>query len=366
MPVTLRQIAQVAGVSEGTVSRALGGSACVREATRHRIELVSRQLGYRPNAQARTLATGALRSVGAVVAAEDPRTISHTLAAVGLLEPLHAELGQRGLNLVLTLEPVVAQVSGGKVDLPTMVTERHTAGVVIIGHMTETLAEHLQRLDLPFVVLNARRVNGACTVNVREEQTTEALVHHLAALGHRRIAFVNGDHDNGFRTRLRPMGYARAMGEEGLPLFPGWDELRVAEAAFERLWKCPSPPTAVITADDATAARLVQFLGQRGRRVPADVSVASAHAHSFGELLPTRFTRMLRPNAAMAKAVVEAMAALIAGDSDKAASRQFDSELEIGGSTAPPPEESDETPARRRASSWVSAVSDVDAGKKGG
>ena len=337
MRVTLKDVASLAGVSEGTASRALADSLRVNPATRKRIKAISKKVGYRPNIRARALATGKLLTVGAVVATECPEKIGRTLGAAHLLEPIHDELALRDLHLLLSLEPVFAPLDTARFELPKMIAERHTDGLLVLSYMSEALAEALGRFDLPFVVVNARQVNDVCTINVKEEHTTAELVHYLADLGHRQIALVNGNSENAFRSRLRPLGYAYAMEEEGLPPYPGYENIEHMTAAFDRLWSNAPPPTAVITYDDLAAAGLMRFLRNRGLRVPEDVSVASAHAHHhFGEWLPTRLTRMHRPNAEMARAATEAVIALMKGNPRQAKSVSFEPELEIGETTGPP------------------------------
>ena len=274
--------------------------------------------------------------MGAVVATERPGKIGRTLGAVHLLEPAHGELAALKLQLLLSLEPIVIPLDATRIALPEMITERHTDALLVVGYMSEALAEALGRFDLPFVVVNPRRVNDVCTVNVWEEQTTAELVRHLAKLGHRRIAFVNGNSENTFRSRLRPLGYARAMEEERLEPFPGYEHVGHMNDAFDRLWSHATPPTAVITYSDVSAAALIRFLKDRGLSVPEDVSVAGAHAHHhFGEWLPTPLTRMLRPNQTMARAAVAALGELMEGHPERAKSMTFDPELGQGRSCGP-------------------------------
>lgn len=336
MAVTIKHVAKAAGVNDSTVSRALRDDPRLRASTRRRIRAVACQMKYRVHPHARRLATGAIENIGVAVGVEIPIRASHTLAALDWLDELDGEIGKRGLNLQIAARPILAPLSGGQVMLPRFLTERHFDGLIVANHITVMLAQALRESQVPFVAINARRVEGVCTVNIAEEKTTELLVRHFSGLGHRRIAFVNADHDTGFRSRLRATGYARGMEAEGLPLFRGWNALGNNEKALEDLLDCDDPPTAVITYDDGAAFGLDRLLALRGLRAGRDVSFASAQFLARSPSPMVSLTRMNRPSGEMTRLAIEALLAILDGRPEDARSVTLDPELEVGRSTGPP------------------------------
>jgi len=338
MPRTITDIARLAGVSKQTVSRVLNNRGRVSPQTRERVQLLCERLGYRPNVAAKTLATKAKQNVGVLMVAvgEHGTSVSAIASYAECLEGLQRALSQANLNMMLAFERVVAPPDGPPGGLPKMIAEGHVDGLFVLMHITEALAGEIRSLAVPFVVIDGERIPGVPTVNVTEEKTTELLVHHLADLGHRRIAYVNSSLDTRFfRARLRAEGYMRAMGSRELPPMPGWDSTDNAEVTFERLFTRAHPPTAVITWDDEDAAVVMRFLERRGLTVPRDVSVASAHARMMARFLPKRLTHVLRPTERMVEHAVRLLTGRMTKSDQSPRSLSCDPELAFGETTGP-------------------------------
>lgn len=338
MVVTIKDIATLAGVSKQTVSRALTGKPGVSPSTRARVESLSEQLGYRRNVAAQVLAAGTKHNVGVlmVAVAETASAVKMFCSYAECLEALHRELAESSLNMMLSIEHVVAPVSGAHGRLPKMIAEGHVDGLIVLVHMTETLANTIRALEIPFVVIDGESIEGVSTVNVAEEKTTGFLVGHLADLGHQRIAYLGSSIPTQFfRSRLRQMGYVRAMAARGLRLFPGWDSVGRTKGLVEDLFRRPEPPTAVVVWDDEDAAVVMRFLAERGFKVPQDVSVASAHARMMAQFLPLRPTHMLRPSERMAHEGIAALKRLMEHRDVAPQVTTLDPQLEIGRTTGP-------------------------------
>ena len=343
MTVTIKDIARIAGLHKGTVSRALHGGFQVSPSTQERVRLLAEQLGYRPNVNAQTLFTKAIHDVGVIVPTRFTGfgPLEMTLLEGYWLKAIHGELEERHLNMMVSLDALPGPDDDGALHLPKMVAEGHVNGLIVVGYVTERLADGLRRIRLPLVVLDAPEIPGVFAVNADEEKAIVLVVEHLVSLGHRRIAFINESREAGFRTRLFPRGYARAMSEAGLPLYPGWDAYRALDPAFRDMWKRAERPTAVIVQHDEDAGSLLQVLSRMGVRVPEDVSLASAEATAAGQFIAPRLTRVVRPHEAMARLAVDVLVGLIRGGDKPTQMRQaFDPQLEIGESTTAPKSES--------------------------
>lgn len=336
MSVTMKDVAELAGVNDSTVSRALRDDLRVNATTRQRIKMIAAQMGYRPDSHARRLATKAVEEIGVVVATEVPRPLIHSVFALDWIDMLEEEMKRRDLTCQLVTGAILAPLDGAEVVLPKMLSEKYLDGVLVANHMTAALAKALREAHVLFVAINAVRIEGVPTINVAEDKTTEVLVRHLSALGHRRIAFANGDHDNGFRSRLRATGYVRGMADAGLPLFRGWDALRQFDETFEDLFERDDPPTAVIAYDDIQAYYFEREMMRRGLLVPRDISLASAHVWEHLPVGGTALTRMRRPNTEMTHLAIQALLAIMHGRPQDARSMTLDPELEVKETTGAP------------------------------
>ena len=280
---TLQDVAERARVSTATVSRVLNGGYPVAAETRRRVEKAVRALGYVANAHARALAGVTNRTVGVVVTEiVDPffsqivHGIQRETAAAGRICLIGATLGEqrRELEIVDLLHEQRAEaviVVGG-----ALLDERHQAGLAADAKAMAASGSRLVLCGRP--PLPAPSPSAA----VHYDNTNGALnaVDHLMGLGHRRILYVGGRPDISTQ-RDRLAGYLLGHERRGLEADPGlvlegefsrrFGYERTAQA-LERLTGAQSF-TAVMAANDATAAGAMQALREAGRRVPQDVSV---------------------------------------------------------------------------------------------
>lgn len=266
----IKDVARRAGVSVATVSRALAGSDLVRAETAERIRTVARELRYVPHNGARSLATNRTNTVGV------------------LLPDLHGEFFSelmRGLDRAARSRGYHLLVSGfhndrGEVESVLRTTRGRVDGVILMAPDADVRALRRELVEtLPTVLLNCRAEDAGCdSFDVDNVGGAMAVVRHLAALGHRRIAMVTGpptNHDAAERLR----GFRRAVAELGLEAEPGLEIAgdftehsgRLAAAALLAL---DPRPGAVFAANDDMAIGLVAGLREAGVALPDEVAVA--------------------------------------------------------------------------------------------
>jgi LacI family transcriptional regulator len=266
---TLADVAARAGVSLKTASRALNGEYGVAQATARRVQEASRELGFRPNHLARSLASGRpSAAVGLVVSSVS----DHFMAAVtGTVE---RALGPRDLQLVtashgddaVRQRRIVRTLVERRVDALLLVPAPGDASYLApeIEHGLVVVA-----LDRPLAGLDAD------TVTVDNVAAARTAVARFVAAGHRRIAFLGWDPAL-WTVAQRYVGYRAALDAAGLALDPELALLDYAlrddpEAAVESLLTRPDPPTAMLCAQHSagrTAMRVVRRLG-----CPVDLAV---------------------------------------------------------------------------------------------
>lgn len=273
-PVTIETVAARAGVGRGTASRVLTGSPRVSEAAVRAVRRAAAELGYRPNAAARSLVTGRTGLVGLVVAAEAGRLASDPYFA-RLARAVHDELAGADHVLVLT----VVAGPGDRERLLDLAATRLDG--LLLANGDAGLARSLDEAGA--VVVHAGRTppqgpsDGSTWVDADSLGGSRAAVAHLVARGRTRIATVTGDLALA-SGQDRLAGWREGLREAGLPhgddLVAGGDYDRAVGArAVERLLDADPAIDALFCASDLMALGALDVLARLGRRVPDDVAV---------------------------------------------------------------------------------------------
>src|SRR6266581_4500644 len=251
---TIRQIADLAGVSIATVSRELNGRGDVSDETRDLVTQVIRENGYTANRSARGLSAGRTGLVGVLVPLVYPAYFSAILAGAA------EALSERDLHIVLS-------PTGHEHDREVSVLDRlHglTDGALII--LPEESNEELERLldgGYRFVVIDPLMPLDERIPSVSAAHTSGAdqAMRHLLELGHRRIAQIAGPR-GWLATEDRRRGYRAALAAAGILPDPALEVEAVPEIvpgreAADCLLDLPEPPTAVVGFDDVEHATIV-------------------------------------------------------------------------------------------------------------
>jgi len=270
----MSDIAQLAGVSESTISRALSGSKLINDATRERIQRIADEHGYKIDLRARNLRLQKTGTISVVfpLLHEAGQGISDPFF-LEMLGYLADELSGRGYDLLL--HKIGPQEPRG---LSELLQEKRTDGVLLIGQSTQhALLNELAEEYRPLVVWGAG-IAGSHYVTVGSDNYGGGLqaVAHLIALGHRRIAFL-GEWSLP-EIAARYAGYRAALTQAGIEIDPEL-EFRVpfegqgAKHAISSFLDRGQVFDAVFAASDVMAIAAIRVFDQRGIRVPADVAV---------------------------------------------------------------------------------------------
>lgn len=294
--VSLADVAQLAGVSPGTVSRALSKPEMISAATRQRVLVAAERLGYVANGAARALAMRKTNTVGALV----PRFGGSSFPT--LVQALETTLALRGYTLLLSA-PDHARYQAEAPAILRALLERGIDALALLGAdqppaVFSLLAAH----RLPFVLLWAEQsAHGPC-VGFDEQAAAAMVVDHLADLGHRRIGFIGGRTADNDRARRRFSGLLQAVARRGLTLVQeatleteygfreGFEAMQAVLRASQAL-----PPTAMVCGNDYLAAGALSALDQAGVAVPARMSVASFNDNDFAAFLHPPLTTVRVP-----------------------------------------------------------------------
>lgn len=335
MAVTLTSVAQLAGVSVSTASRALTGHPSVQPATRTRVVEAAASLRYRPNRMAAALRTRRSGLVGLVVNNlwnATFNTVAETLQSWG------AEAGWQ----------VLVCTTGGSPDreaafLDTAL-DHGFDGVVVAG----SGANHDRvnaLLDAGTAVVTANReVPGAraSSVVLDYRRAARLATEHLLAAGHTRIATVSAT-DDVTSGREQHAGVVAALADAGLPLLPdlvhrGPFTTEFGQQATEALLSHPAPPTALLVTNHEAAGGVLPVLTARGTAVPRELSVVMTEDEPFFGWWPPRLTAVDNRAAEQARTAARLLHAQLTGADEPQPTRALvEPLLVVRDSVGPPP-----------------------------
>jgi LacI family repressor for deo operon, udp, cdd, tsx, nupC, and nupG len=281
---SIQDVAEFAGVSTATVSRALSGKGTVSVATREKVTLAAQELGYVVSASASSLATGRTRNVGVVIPALSRWFFS------SVLEGAESALLSHGYDLTL-----YNLKDGGegrrRVFEDFLLRKRVDAVIAISLELTAGEVGRLHAMNKPIVGVGGP-LPGVRTLSIDDIAVARLATEHLLTLGHQRIAHVGGipalERDFHLPTNRR-VGYEAALVAVGIT--PDPDLVRESDftlqggytAAKQLLGNPSNRPTAIFAACDEMAMGTILAARDLGLRVPEDVSVIGVDDHDLAD-----------------------------------------------------------------------------------
>jgi LacI family transcriptional regulator len=331
--LTIRQIADLAGVSIATVSRVLNGRNDVSDDTRDLVSRVIRENGYTASRSARGLSAGRTGLVGILVPLVFPAYFAAILAGAA------EALSERDLQIVLS-------PTGHEHDREVSVLDRlHgvTDGALII--LPEESSEELERLldsGYRFVVLDPLMPLNERIPSVSAAHTSGAdqAMRHLLDLGHRRIAQITGPR-GWLATEDRRRGYRAALASAGILPDVHFEveaepEIGPGREAAGRLLDLADPPTAIFAFNDNIAIGAVQAARARGLTVPDDLSIVGFDDVEHATIVTPALTTVRQPLAEMGRTAVSLLNRLLERQRFETLHVELATRLVVRDSTAPP------------------------------
>ncbi|KAA3628511.1 MAG: LacI family DNA-binding transcriptional regulator [Proteobacteria bacterium] len=311
--LTIREVAQIAGVSIATVSRAVNRSGPVSREARDAINRAIEQSGFRPNNIGRQLKTARTHTIGVLVPSLKNPIFADALTG------LEDTAGKAGYNVLLAASGYCAEKEVSAVE--TFLRSRVEGMVLTVADETRSRAlDILGTSGIPYVLLfnPAGRVDVS-SVSVDNRLAAYQLVESLIGLGHERITMIAGRLSESDRSVERQAGYLRALNNHGLP------EGDIVEVGFENpdlasrvaeLEQRRHPPSAYFCSTDMLAIAMIRALSALGKRVPDDASVVGFDGIAIGEHLTPSLATAVQPAEAMGDwAARHLLARIVSGES---------------------------------------------------
>jgi len=292
--VTIRDVAQAAGVHVSTVSRALNPAkrGLISEEVLQVVEAAAQRLGYRPNRAASALRTGRTHTIGVLV----PDITNPVFPPI--LQGIEASAAARGYFVFVAnvadpalAPPIVERMQAQQVD-----------GLInAIARRDDPLLEHLSRTGMHAVLVNRADESGRLPAVVSDDRLAMKLaVEHLLALGHRRIAHLAGPQQvptgvgrrQGFEQALRDHGLAPS----GVVECASYSREAGREAMRELLASPGRRPQALVCCNDLVALGAYDELRAQGLRVPQDISITGHNDMPLVDMVEPPLTTIRLPH----------------------------------------------------------------------
>jgi LacI family transcriptional regulator, repressor for deo operon, udp, cdd, tsx, nupC, and nupG len=330
----IAKVAELAGVSPATVSRALRGLPHVSEETRARVVEAARTLSYSASPSASTLRSGRTRTIGIVVPYVDRWFFGKVISGA---DPV---LRGAGFDVLLYH---LGDDRGRHRFFAELPPRRRVDGVLVLSlNPSPEEYDRLRSLDLPVVMVGVDD-GGFTGVCIDDVEGAARAVRYLVHLGHRDIGLISGGREvpmEFLTPLLRRRAYFEVLGAAGIEAA---DDLEAngsftvagGERAMSQLLGARRRPTAVFCESDEMAFGALRALRKAGLRVPEDVSVIGFDDHDLADALD--LTTVAQPIPDQGRLAAQLLLDQLDTDLRKASSRVLPTRLIIRGSTAPAP-----------------------------
>jgi LacI family transcriptional regulator len=335
-PVTIRDVARVAKVHPGTVSRALNADtrALVNEETAERVLRAAEELGYRPNPIARGLKTNRSYTIGVLIP-----DITNPLFPP-ILRGIEDRLDDAGYTPLIVNTDNDAQRE--HTHLEAMLARQVDGVISATARLDRELLADVTAAGKPLVLVNRSLEDGSVpSVAVDDREGIRLAVEHIAGLGHRRIGHVSGPQNTSTGHR-RYLGFVEAMNAAGLEVgddqvgFSNWFTEAEGARVCAELLDATDDLTAIVAANDLLAIGCYDTIEERGLRCPDDISIVGFNDMPFVDRLRPPLSTVRIPHREIGNVAAELMLERLADESQSAREILLEPALVVRGSTVSP------------------------------
>jgi DNA-binding LacI/PurR family transcriptional regulator len=324
----MADVAEAAGVSAQTVSRALRGSPNVNPETRRRVLATVEQMGYRLNNAARVLSSGRSHTIGLVLL-QSGGYYSRSAVTAGV----EAAAGEAGLAVSIA---TIAALDTGLMERALSKLAAQAVDGLVIAVPLISVTQRMEDItaDIPTVTLDGSRTAGARVLGIDQQEAGRVATQHLLDLGHREVWHLAGP-DEWIEARQRRQGWRECLVAAGIepptPLEGDWSPASGYRQG--QIIAMIPEVTAVFAASDEMAFGVIRALRERGRSVPGDVSIVSVDDIALAAYCEPPLTTVRQDFYHAGTAAVELLLDAATGDREPA---PLPATLSVRASTAAP------------------------------
>jgi len=332
--VTINDVARASDTSKKTVSRVLNQEPGVRKEVRDRVMAAVAELNYRPLASARSLASNRSFMIGLLYDNLSPSYVMEVQA--GVQEACEAH------QYSMMVQPLDSKARDFMERVEGILWRHRPDGLILTPPITDhpALLRHLRATGLPFASIAPHKSKGIAGVILQEREAAAAMVDHLVALGHRRIAHIIGDPKHGAGV-WRLAGYRDGLKRAGIAeradyMVQGQFSFESGVKAARQLLRLKQRPTAIFAADDDMAVGAIWAAAEAGVQVPGDVSICGFDDTTIATRVWPLLTTVHQPVRDMGKRATEELLLGLLGKGEPRMV-EVDYQMRLRASTAPAP-----------------------------
>lgn len=308
--VSLKDISVRCGVSVATVSKALNGHKDVSAATRERLVKAAKEMGYFPNSQARALKTNRTYNLGVMFLDEADSGLTHEFFAK-VLNSFKIEAESSGYDITF----INRNIGSRKMSTYEHCKYRNVDGVIIAcTDFTSHDVFEVVNGDIPVVTID-HIFDCRSAIMSNNEKGMEQLVEYAADLGHREIAYIQGNKSAVAERRLA--GFYKACMKEGISVYPERmliGDYHNPDRTYEltkQLLRSDNRPTCIFMPDDYSAIGGLNAIKDMGLKVSDDISVIGYDGIAYSQLLSPKLTTYLQDTSRIGATAAKKLISLI-------------------------------------------------------
>ena len=271
---TLKDVAQLAGVSTATVSYALSGKRTISDETKQRIHDAIAELDYVPDLNARGLSMRDSKLIGVVVPQTEPgdRLMFQNSFYSEVLGSIEYYARQQGYHILIS-------ATDANESYLTLAKQRNLDGIIVIGMYPDEFYQEMKKTQIPIVLIDSY-CNDHYYHNIRIDDAYGSYLatRYMLKNGHDHIAFLTGQMKENGVMKKRLLGYQQALQEFSIPyrkeyVFEGQIEYSSGISLAQQLLAARLPVTGIVAAADILAIGAIKGLFEAGKSVPNDYSI---------------------------------------------------------------------------------------------
>jgi LacI family transcriptional regulator len=267
--LTIKEIAELCGVSHGTVDRALNNRPGISQKTKNRILKVAQEFNYQPDFLAKSLATGTTKTIGLILFDLYNRSFSQ------LTNAIETESRQRGyfVNLLLTDKNIKTEQKAIE-----HLVNRKVDGIILMPiNQGLDFEQYLERFNIPIVTICNKLSDNWNYIGIDDRSAMRDAVHYVAGKSYDRIVYIcpplaYRGQTNIYTQEERLEGLLEGMSQAGFTEPPVIVSEKDYIAALDRL-KLNSKRTAIMCSCDQYALETMNYLKEKGLRIPEDIGL---------------------------------------------------------------------------------------------
>lgn len=335
--MSIKKVAQLAGVSISTVSRCLNSPGQVKAKTLAAVQLAIDEIGYAPNALARNFRRGKTGLILVVI-----QSVGLPFWE-GVMRGIHRVAKEKGYSILIR---ETANNPPEYDDYCKMVMSKEADGIILLASPSPFSTSSYNPDDKqPPIVLGCENITPELghipSVRVDNKQAAMEATRYLQQLGHRRIGFI-AVAKKSLLTQDRELGYRATMDAAGIEVIDGWvtdcdQTLEGARQATRKLLSHPERPTAIFCANDEMAMAAIYEVKRSGLRVPEDISVMGFDDIRFAEIMDPPLTTVVQPTEEIGERTMRRLINAVDGRDIGHEPEIVEHRLIVRDSTAPPP-----------------------------